>query len=61
MPDLKFTPLHVQKPGTIAEILKICYAESKWPNLSLFTKILLDGKDTKSLSRIKNKRGKPLV
>ena len=27
MPDLKFTPPHVQKPGTIAAILKICYAD----------------------------------
>lgn len=27
MPDLKFTPPHVQKPGTIAEILKICFAD----------------------------------
>lgn len=27
MPDLKFTSPHVQKPGTIAEILKICYAD----------------------------------
>jgi GNAT superfamily N-acetyltransferase len=27
MPNLEFTPPHVQKPGTIAEILKICYAD----------------------------------
>lgn len=27
MPDLKFTSPSVQKPGTIAEILKICYAD----------------------------------
>lgn len=27
MPDLKFTPPHVEKPGTIAAILKICYAD----------------------------------